>query len=225
MKKIILLINLLWLLNADVMFGQTTYCDSIAVDTVFVDNNMLTITVYNSSQHFIVYPYFTLHLNSNSYIQLNDSVQVLSFLSAPGDANNGFSTGSYLGNIAPENTVPLNTNFTGILTITDPNDSSFSCSYPFSFLYGTMPTSLIENNTNNFAIYPNPAFEELTVQASKTIEKTPYHIVDAFGNIVSKGFITADQNQIDISQIAAGIYSMQIISEKPYTNKIVILKH
>lgn len=204
--------------------AQSSICDSIIVDSVYIDNNVLHITVFNSSQHFIVYPFFTTLLNSNSYIQLNDSVQVLSYLSTPGDANLGFSSANYAGSIATANQVPINTSFSGILTISDPNDSSFACSYPFNFLYGSMLTNLAEQNGNNFKLYPIPATNILTISASEISESFSYEMIDHSGRNVLNGSFSDIINKIDISALSSGIYFLKLYTTKPITSKIIISK-
>jgi hypothetical protein len=225
MKKFILFFCLNLLLINNKIDAQNTYCDSIAVDSVFIDNNMLQITVYNSSQHFIVYPFFIIDLDQNSYIQLNDSVTVLSFLSVMGDANNGYTTASYFGNISAANTVPLNTNFTGTITITDPNDSTFNCSYPFNFVYGTMPTSVKSTNEVNLHVYPSPASSLLTIQLSDEMINASYLITDQAGRNIASGKFNNTLNTIDINGIETGIYNLKIISNNTLNTKVVILKN
>jgi hypothetical protein len=206
------------------MKAQNAYCDSLMVYSVNIDINMLNLTVYNSSQHFIAYPFFTINLDSNSYIQLNDSVNVLSFLSVVGDANNGYSTAGYYGNILAANLVPLNTVFTGTIRITDPNDSTFNCIYPFMFVYGTMPTSLASNKYENIKLYPSPANDFLNVTIDKYDTNTKYTIINQVGNIVTDGKINAVSNAIDLSGIESGVYYLQVKSNQLYTIKIIILK-
>lgn len=225
MKKFILFFCLNLLLINNKIDAQNTYCDSIAVDSVFIDNNMLQITVYNSSQHFIVYPFFIIDLDQNSYIQLNDSVTVLSFLSVMGDANNGYTTASYFGNISAANTVPLNTNFTGTITITDPNDSTFNCSYPFNFVYGTMPTSVKSTNEVNLHVYPSPASSLLTIQLSDEMINASYLITDQAGRNIASGKFNNTLNTIDINGIETGIYNLKIISNNTLNTKVVIFKN
>ncbi len=225
MKKFILFFCLNFLLVNTEIDAQNAYCDSIAVDSVFIDNNMLQITVYNSSQHFIVYPYFIINLDANSYIQLNDSVTVLSFLSVMGDANNGYTTASYFGNISAANTVPLNTNFTGTITITDPNDSTFNCTYPFNFVYGTMPTSVKSNDDINLSVYPSPASSLLTIQLSDEMINANYLITDQAGRNIASGKFNNALNIIDINGIETGIYNLKIISNHTINTKVVILKN
>jgi hypothetical protein len=225
MRRIMLLLCLLNAIGAQKLFSQNTVCDSINIDSVYIDNNLLVVTVYNSSQHFIVYPYFTISLFNNSDIQINDSILVLSYLSRPGDANNGYTSGTYIANIAAANTVPLNTLFTGILTIADPNDSTFSCSFPFSFLYGTMPTFINEIKAYKYEIFPNPAAETITISAIQIKEGSSYTIIDQFGKIVANGLLNNNQNTIDISQIANGMYNLLINNGKLCSSKMSIIKN
>lgn len=224
MKNFTLLFSICILFFNKTTKAQNAYCDSLMVYSVNIDVNMLNLTVYNSSQHFIAYPFFTINLDSNSYIQLNDSVNVLSFLSVVGDANNGYSTASYNGNILAANLVPLNTIFTGTIRITDPNDSTFNCIYPFMFVYGTMPTSLSQNKHENIKIYPSPANDFLNVSLDVYNPNTKYRILNQVGSIVTEGEMNSASNAIDLSNIESGVYYLQLQSKQPYTTKIIILK-
>jgi hypothetical protein len=225
MKNFILFFCLNLLMVNTKIDAQNAYCDSIAVDSVFIDNNMLQITVYNSSQHFIVYPFFIINLDQNNHIQLNDSVTVLSFLSVMGDANNGYTTASYFGNISAANTVPLNTNFTGTITIIDPNDSTFNCTYPFNFVYGTMPTSIKSTNEVSLNVYPSPASNSLTIQLSDEMINASYLITDQTGRNIASGKFNNALNTIDIKGIETGIYNLTLISNHTINTKVVILKN
>lgn len=211
------------LLISGISRGQGALCDSITIDSVYIDNNMLHLTVYNSSQHFIAYPFFTVDLNTNSYITLTDSVTVLSYLSIPGDANNGYSTASYSGNIAAANLVPINTVFSGTLTITDPNDSTFNCSYPFSFLYGTMATSLMVKNLTSAFIYPNPATNSIQIYSNKMNINQRFAIFNQLGIEVKSGNIQKEVEGIDISDLASGIYFLRMPNQTNTSYKIIKL--
>jgi hypothetical protein len=224
MKKYLPLLLFIILIGHFNLKAQQTVCDSMAIDSVYIDNNMLYISVYNSSQHFIAYPFFTFNIDSNAYIQFNDNVNVLSFLSVPGDGNNGFNTASYSGNIAAPNTVPLNTNFTGNLIITDPNDSSFNCVFPVSFNYGTLPTQVQNLNQNNYQIYPVPAYNSLSIVCENISISKAFQIIDACGRIVKNGVLTSKITLDDLSDIDAGTYFIKIISENSFTSKITIAK-
>jgi hypothetical protein len=84
MKKTIFLgffLSMFWQFDV----SSQTICDSIVVEDVLLDANSIEILVYNSSQHTIIYPFFTATLNDNPYITMGDTLKVLSFLSVPSD--------------------------------------------------------------------------------------------------------------------------------------------
>lgn len=223
MKKTLYLLLALFLALQTKSKAQQTLCDSMNIDSVYIDNNMLYITLYNSSHHFIAYPFFTFNIDTNTYIQFNNNVNVLSFLSVPGDANNGFSTASYNGSFAAANTVPLNTNFTGNLVITDPNDSNFNCVFPVNFIYGTMPTQVKNIDQNNYQIYPVPASKILTIVCESNYNSA-FQLIDACGRIIKNGVLNAKITTLDLSDIEAGIYYVKFDAENPITSKISIHK-
>jgi hypothetical protein len=225
MKNILLTIFIsLFFIDTQVQ-AQNAYCDSIYLNSVSIDGNMLNVSVFNTSQLFIAYPFFTINLDSNNYILLNDSVNVLSFLSIVGDANNGYSTASYLGNIIDDSLVPLNTNFTGTIKITDPNDSTFNCVYSFMFVYGTMITSVQSSiNVNKAIIYPNPASNRLYINLNTDIVNNFYNIVDYTGRTITSGHLNDKLNSIDISELSSGTYYLKVIANEPIISKIIIVK-
>ncbi len=221
MKKITLLMTLILGCYHHLASAQNTFCDSISVDSVYIENNMLHITVYNNSQHFIAYPFFTINLVSNNYISLTDSVLVLSFLSIPGDANNGYSTAYYSGNMSASNLVPLNTNFLGTIIITDPNDSTFNCSYSFNFNYGTMPTTLVENSLKTIKIFPNPTSNLLSIKSNLLNQNSSYTIYDQVGTYLLDGSIDKDVEVVDIGSLEDGIYFLRINDQNSNIYKII----
>lgn len=226
MKNIILSIFISVLCFGTQIQAQNIYCDSLSVSNVSITGSMLNITVYNESQHFFAYPYFTINLDNNSYIQLNDSVTVLSFLSAVGDANNGFTTAVYIGNIISDSLVPLNTQFTGSIRITDPNDSTFNCVYPFTFVYGTMITALQSNHIQNqIHVFPNPANEVLNINFNFDMVNDDYVLTDQIGSVVASGNFNSKLNTIEIDRLTSGVYYLKINSNVPFNSKIIILKN
>jgi len=215
MKKLILLLNSFLLLNSVSSSGQTI-CDSISVDTAYMDINMLQLQVYNSSQHFIVYPYFIVILNTNPYILLNDTFYVPSFLSVPGDANLGYTSASYLGTVTPPASIPFNTVFTGTLTINDPNDSTFTCSKPFSFTYGTLNTSVNELNTSLLKIYPNPSSRFFTI----FFPQDDFEITVT--NMIGKQIIKTRQTTTNLQVEESGVYIVSVKTKQgTITQKLI----
>lgn len=219
MKKVVFILSLI----ACVHFGKAqTVCDSLSVDTVYVDANSFNITVYNSSEHFIVYPFFSILLDANPYISFVNNQMVPSFLSTPSDANAGFTSGNYFNiNLTPASQVPQNTLFTGMLMIQDPNDSTFLCGLPFSFLYGDQLASISELTKNQFTIFPNPSAGLFTIQSKE--EEGTIVVIDQFGRIIKSIELNAGNTILQLEE--AGLYCIQISSKQgQFTQKIMVQK-
>ncbi len=69
------------------------------------------------------------------------------------------------------------------------------------------------NNTADFAIYPNPSKEELTVIGLLPDEKNTFFITDISGKILIEKTDNFSNN-IDIKALPSGIYFLNIIAEK-----------
>ena len=219
MKKVVFILSFI----ASIHFGKAqTICDSLSLDTVYVDANSFNITVYNSSEHFIVYPYFSILLDANPYISFNNNLMVPSFLSTPSDANAGFTSGNYFNiNLTPASQVPQNTLFTGMLMIQDPNDSTFLCGLPFSFLYGDQLASITELSENQFTIFPNPSAGLLTIQSKE--EEGTIAVIDQFGRTIQSTELNAGNTVIQLEEV--GLYCIQISSKQgQFTQKIMVQK-
>jgi hypothetical protein len=208
MKKTIFLgffLSVFWQFDV----SSQAICDSIIVEDVVLDANSIEILVYNSSQHTIIYPFFTATLNDNPCITMADTLQVLSFLSVPGDGNNGFSNALYWNvTFVAESTVPANTLFTGNLVITDPNDSTFSCTKPFSFTYGTATAATPETELAKLQVFPNPNEGKWTVISP--VSQGNITVYDALGKAVFTQAINAETSTIELKN--AGIYTIKFES-------------
>lgn len=181
-------------------------CDSLTVSEVTIDGGNLLITVYNSSGQTIIYPYFTTTLDDNPYLIMEDTFLVLSLLSVPGDFNNGYTTAFYAGTYAAPETVPMHTEFTGSLIIGDPNDSTFSCTLPFTFFYGTMPTGVLESPVQTFNIYPNPSTGSSILSVIQP--NTLVQVFDMQGKLMQSGL--AQDTQIDLHIQNSGCYIVRL---------------
>ena len=226
MKRIIIILTAVLLLFTAKTNAQTI-CDSISIDTVFVDANFFNISVYNSSQHFIAYPYFTAVMADNPYITLNDSLTIPTFLSIPGDGNNGYTSAVYIDvNIAPASTVPSNTLFTGTLTIQDPNDSTFSCSKAFSFRYGDMLTSLNELQEDMLKIYPNPTSGLFTVSlATENANIESIRLYNISGQLVKQlNNVNSNNSSFNVNELSQGVYIIQVLTDNGVENRKVVIE-
>lgn len=219
MKKTIILGFFLSVISQFNAFSQTI-CDSISIENVVLDANSIEIQVYNSSQHTIIYPFFTTTLTDNPYITMADTLQVLSFLSVPGDGNNGFSNALYSNvTFAAESTVPVNTLFSGNLVITDPNDSTFSCTKPFSFTYGTATAATPETELAKLQVFPNPNEGKWTVISP--VAQGNIAVYDALGKVVFTQAITAESSTFEVKN--PGIYTVKFESAAgSWTEKICV---
>lgn len=208
MKKLGIVLSFISIVH----FGNAqTVCDSLSVDTVYVDANSFNITVYNSSEHFIVYPYFSILLDVNPYISFNNNVMVPSFLSTPSDANAGFTSGNYFNiNLTPASQVPQNTLFTGMLMIQDPNDSTFLCGLLFSFLYGDQLASISEQTKNQLNIFPNPSSGFVYIQSTE--DEGTIAVLDQFGRIIKSTELNAGKASFLLEEV--GIYFIQVSTKQ-----------
>jgi hypothetical protein len=81
----------------------------------------------------------------------------------------------------------------------------------------------IKNNRfeNNYAVYPNPASDKITVKGNTAFTTSIYSINDQLGRIVLNGKLNGESTSIDISELPSGIYFLKIVEEKQLTIKVV----
>jgi hypothetical protein len=70
-------------------------------------------------------------------------------------------------------------------------------------------TKSFQNNTNSFAIYPNPVQNTITI-SSKTDEDLSVKIYDISGREILNTSINGKENSIDVNQLYLGVYLMKI---------------
>ena len=220
MKNIALLFSIILVFS--VKSNAQTICDSITIDYAVLTTNTIDIQVYNSSGYFFVYPIFTVSLDANPFVSLNETIYYPTFLSIASDGNNGYTSSSFLANVTPETAVPVNTLFTGTLTITDPNDGSFICTIPFSFTYGLMLTNGVnELNETNIQLFPNPVKTDLNFTEDKGFSKedAQINIFSMTGELIHSEEFRA---QINLEKLKSGIYLVKIESKNgTITRKII----
>lgn len=59
-------------------------------------------------------------------------------------------------------------------------------------------------------LFPNPAFDNLTIHRNEKISGRNYHIIDQFGKVVGQGRLENENQQVSIHHLAAGMYVVQI---------------
>ncbi len=95
-----------------------------------------------------------------------------------------------------------------------------------SLVLSEYPTSLFaeleENPSINFSVYPNPAIDNISIDGKFSINATGI-IIDQSGRIISS-FELNNENTIDISSLASGLYQLTIIDNGARTSKTIVKK-
>jgi len=74
--------------------------------------------------------------------------------------------------------------------------------------YFGIPTSVKETRASEFALYPNPVENTLTVKARNYVRPVDYRVADVFGKTVLSGLIRDEETHIDVSMLAPGVYML-----------------
>ena len=89
--------------------------------------------------------------------------------------------------------------------------------------YPTEQFLAIEENTSaNFNVYPNPSIDNISIDGKFSINATGI-IIDQSGRIISS-FELNNENTIDISSLASGLYQLTIIDNGARTSKTIVKK-
>jgi len=82
-------------------------------------------------------------------------------------------------------------------------------------------TQGVAENTAQAMVYPNPTSGEITVECESL---SHVRIVNAYGQTVYSADLEGDQTRIDLSQMAKGIYMMQIEAAEGQTVKKIVVE-
>ncbi len=131
------------------------------------------------------------------------------------------------------NTIPVN-GATTWGSSSPQNESAILAYYQTSNLYNPndsiLPTgiseSVLQQSGIEIMVYPNPSANTISISISGDKPKSSiwkYKLTDLFGRIVSEDNLS--NGAIDINNITAGIYELQIFSNKSsYTKKIIVCR-
>jgi hypothetical protein len=107
----------------------------------------------------------------------------------------------------------------GSLDICDASPAGF-CDWDFGTIAGTVTNCVTSACADDLGmdeaaaavdIYPNPAVSYIMI---KHVEKgSQWTILDFSGKRIVSGTVTTDITQIDVSQVPAGVYMLQILNE------------
>lgn len=93
----------------------------------------------------------------------------------------------------------------------------------YKILGGTM--SLPENDGSAFSLYPNPATDVVTVKSGNDINLTAAAVYDLSGKLLmQQQFSVSSENTVNISDLPAGIYLMQLTGSNGnvYSHKLSV---
>ena len=82
-------------------------------------------------------------------------------------------------------------------------------------------TGVDELNGNSLTISPNPTSSKITVKASLALIGKEFTIYDQQGKAVKLGIITAEETEIDLSNLSEGVYLFKAGTEMQETFKII----
>jgi hypothetical protein len=82
-------------------------------------------------------------------------------------------------------------------------------------------TGINEPNSNLVSISPNPTTSKITVRASLALIGKEFTIYDQLGKAVKSGIITAEETEIDLSNLSEGVYLFKAGAEMQETFKII----
>jgi hypothetical protein len=71
----------------------------------------------------------------------------------------------------------------------------------------------VNENGNSFiqwSAFPNPASDMVTIQLTGTTKPIDYRLLDATGRIITRGQINEGLNNLSISHLSSGIYTIEL---------------
>jgi len=100
-------------------------------------------------------------------------------------------------------------------------DNTFTATQEYQI---TVSDVLTINTTDGFVnIYPNPASDILHIDFSETTKNNKVIIYDLNGRIISEQNLNSQQNQINVSNLSAGTYFIELIkANETYKQQIII---
>lgn len=86
---------------------------------------------------------------------------------------------------------------------------------------------LNEMESFKLSVYPNPAQDQITLKLSGENTSFNYQMVNELGNVVSTGFLRSGNNQIEVNNLASGVYAIVLsdISGKIIKSEKLIIQH
>ena len=78
----------------------------------------------------------------------------------------------------------------------------------------------VDKDPFTLELLPNPAKDRLTIRTDYELGKMSVHILNAYG-VEVRGFVMDRQATIDVSDLPAGVYFVNVIGGKLVTKKFI----
>ena len=90
---------------------------------------------------------------------------------------------------------------------------------------GSNSSDIIESNSLDFTIYPNPASEWITVKLNFSFTQVKYSVFHSSGKLMMSGFLSGNSERINTNEIPQGFYYVQIIVDQQVIIKPFVTIH
>ncbi len=187
-------LHFLWSIN-----NQSS--DTILVNAQHVGPHQLTITDSLTGQ--VVIQNFNVILGNGFSVQFQNDT-----LFAQGSANNyqWYLNGELLNNANDSYFVPQQAGNYSV--------SSFYGSCMSESIYVNPQLAIPVIKASGIVLYPNPASDELTIEVIESFIGKTYQIFTSSGELVKKGKLDSIKNQISLTKLQSGIYSLQVLGQQ-----------
>jgi hypothetical protein len=210
------------------ILNNTWYLKYITLDGVthYPPNPNITLN-FNSSNSFITDPCNYLAgsvLFENNYTNFSTSESVMSLIICP-DETLGTFEGIYFPFFTDNfSTNPVNFTYS-IIDLSGQLTLFINSAFNEQAVYGNDPLSTQQLNKESFSFYPNPSADciQFKLNTSPSINAT-LEIYNEIGILHKTEKLTATTTQIDIKNLASGIYFLKITTQNGTTVKKLIKK-
>jgi len=175
--------------------------NSLSINDQQIGNHQLTITDSLTGQ--VVTQNFTIILANGFSVQYQNDT-----LFAQGLANNyqWYLNGELLNNANESYFVPQQAGNYSV--------SSFYGSCLSESVYVNPQLAIPVIKASGIVLYPNPASDELTIEVIESFIGKTYQIYSSLGEMVKKGKLDSIKNQISLTKLPTGIYSLQVLGQQ-----------
>lgn len=113
--------------------------------------------------------------------------------------------------------------YTVVYNYTDGNGCSNSTNLVLTVSECTGLT-FVGNNINSLVVYPNPAKENIIIKNAYSNEKTTLIISDAIGKVISSYSINSNEEKVEVSHLANGVYILTLKQGNTQLKTIKLVK-